>query len=555
MWAILKFLSLRFPKGRGIGKGIVKDTSDKCAGMQKRHRDADCELSGNKRFSLCKFTPSKNRDVGKNALAGAAQNQLSGKALPSLAVCMGHWRDADDHVRAASHVNATADLINTALSTEVKASLTRCVRDPAGAICRRENALFTHQTTSDKLSEQRAKWIAKLPENSPAAETNCPLISLLSTTLLFRDKLFVTDLSRGMPIAGPVAKTPGLAARKRNAEMSYAEWKRAIPDRNAKIYDRVRRSQGSELAGICWERTMAEVEVGWITPPVDLTDAMLATLPLTPRYAIKEQHSNQDPKFRLIDDFRASDINAIIQTEDTNIPDTLDVMIALASCFALISPGCNLLRASADFAHAYKHVPIAEDQRDFATILIAPPAGALKVATLRTQPFGSRRAPTNWPRVANFLKRVTLTVFGVIISVYVDDVFIVEQAETIISSYNSFKIACAILGFQLEESKQQDPTKTPSLLGAEITSTQNWITARLPGRKRKDLVNEMKQILTNGHLTHAQAVKLRGRLGFTQSLLFGRLGRALLNPLSGRQYAKITGRYHPITDEIKLTLE
>ena len=118
----------------------------------------------------------------------------------------------------------------------------------------------------------------------------------------------------------------------------YLEWKRGIPERNAEIYDRVLRSQTSDLAGICWERTLAEVEKGRATHPVDLTDEMLTTLPLTPRYAIKEQHGLQGQKIRLIDDFRASAINAIIQTDDTNIPDTLDIMISTASFLALIAP-------------------------------------------------------------------------------------------------------------------------------------------------------------------------------------------------------------------------
>ena len=264
---------------------------------------------------------------------------------------------------------------------------------------------------------------------------------------------------------------------------------------------------------------------------------------------------NQPTKIRLIDDFRASAINAIVETEDANIPDTLDSLIAVSSFFALVKPGCDLYCATADFAHAYKHVPILEDHRQFATILLAPPQGDLKAACLRTQPFGSKRAPTNWPRVTLFLKWLMLTVFNVVINVYVDDVFIVETAETINNAFLVFKAVCELLGFQLEVSKQQEPTKTPNLLGAEITLTQRWITARLPGRKRKDLINELKQALSNGTLTPAQAAKLRGRLGFSQSLLFGRMGRALLNPLSARQYSKTSGRFHPLNEQLKQTLE
>ena len=58
----------------------------------------------------------------------------------------------------------------------------------------------------------------------------------------------------------------------------------------------------------------------------------------------------------------------------------------------------------------------------------------------------------------------------------------------------------------------------------------------------------------NGHLTPAQAAKLRGRLGFSQSMLFGRTGRALLNSSSERQCSKVTGRFHPLNEGIILSL-
>ena len=149
---------------------------------------------------------------------------------------------------------------------------------------------------------------------------------------------------------------------------------------------------------------MLEVEKGRVTEPIDVTDAMLRTVPLTPRYAILEQHGNAEPEIRLIDDFRASAVNAIAECDDTNVPDNLDVFFAISAYLALVKPGRDTKCATADTAHAYKHVPLHADQREFATIILAPPSGCLKAASLRTQPFGSKRAPSNWARVAMFLK-------------------------------------------------------------------------------------------------------------------------------------------------------
>ena len=209
---------------------------------------------------------------------------------------MGEWHYAEDHVRAAPHVCPTADLINSALSQQTKSTLWKCARDPDRANEQRGHALHTLENLPDALRPKRQRWTSALSERSPAAAINPPLISLACHALGYSDKDFATDLSRGMPIAGPIAPTPGTATRKKVPEMSYEEWKDGISKRNAQIYDRVPKSQKSDLPDACLEKTLSEIEAGWITHPVDLTDAMLATAPLTPMYAIQEQHGRPRAK-------------------------------------------------------------------------------------------------------------------------------------------------------------------------------------------------------------------------------------------------------------------
>ena len=340
-------------------------------------------------LSLDAFVPSKKRCVFRNAIAGSTGNQLSGSALPSL--ILGEWSSPSEHVRAAKTVNPFADLINATLSQQDKAIAYRCARKPEETIQNRPNAVAILAATAYRLGPARSRWIATLPDKSPAAEIHFPLIHLLAVTLEYPDTMLVRDLSNGMPIAGPIPSTPGLTSRKEFAELTYQKWKEGIQKRNANAIERALKAQGSEIPNKRWEKTLTEIENGWITPPTDLDETLARTVPLTPRYAIQEQHGNQHAKIRLIDDFRASAINAIVEMGDTDIPESLDTFIALATYFKLIAPGCELQGATLDFAHAYKHVPIQEDQKEFATILLAPPSGPLKVATLRTQPFGSKR--------------------------------------------------------------------------------------------------------------------------------------------------------------------
>ena len=482
------------------------------------------------------FAPSRGRVISGTVYAGAAQNQPTGRALPSL--ILGTWHSAEDHVRAASHISPYAELINTALTRRIKSTLSACATRPGEIKTRRGLALSSSERLANDLEPIRARWTAQLPEQSPARSINPPLIFAITTKFGYEDTEFAHDLSMGMPIAGPIPPTPGLTTRKRAAQISYVEWRRGIPERNIEVINRVSKAQGTDLPNACWGKTVEEVTAGWVTDPVDLTEDFAKTIPLTPRYAIKEQHGTQKQKIRLIDDFRASGANAIVGTDDTNIPENLDVFFAISPFLRLAAPGCNIKCATLDFPHAYKHVPIQENQKEFATIAIAPPAGSLGIATLRTQPFGSKRAPANWPRVANFAKWLLLVVFRIVISVYVDDIFLIEPSETIDSAFGTVEMVCKRLGFVLEGAKEQLPSTNLNLIGADILIPDDVITARLPERKKAELLNKLKQVLAKGTLAPAQAAKLRGRLGYSQSLMFGRFGRALMTEFDARQYSK-----------------
>ena len=61
-------------------------------------------------------------------------------------------------------------------------------------------------------------------------------------------------------------------------------------------------------------------------------------------------------KIRVIDDVRASGANSVTATHDTAVPDSLDCLLSLAVCYRLLSPGCLLKAAPADFSHAYNTI-------------------------------------------------------------------------------------------------------------------------------------------------------------------------------------------------------
>ena len=57
--------------------------------------------------------------------------------------------------------------------------------------------------------------------------------------------------------------------------------------------------------------------------------------------------------------------------------------------------------------------------------------------------------------------------------------------------------------------------------------------------RANELISSLRESLTSYRLSSSAAAKLRGRLGFAQSLLFSRLARATLHPYARRQYSSL----------------
>ena len=235
----------------------------------------------------------------------------------------------------------------------------------------------------------RIRWISLLSPISPDAGINFPLICIMARKSDIPDEKVVKDLAYGMPIAGPVDSTPGLTPRKKFALPSYRQWESGIPGRNKEVIGRALKSQGSDISVEVRGKTFGEAKMGWITEPTDVTQAILETVPPTPRYGITEQHGKQAAKLRLIVDFRASGINETVETDDTSIPDNLEVFVGLASYCKLSTPCCSLhagLWVLRTPINALLYSGAGRNSRQF---YYGPPpthtGGPPKVAHLRTQ--------------------------------------------------------------------------------------------------------------------------------------------------------------------------
>ena len=180
------------------------------------------------------------------------------------------------------------------------------------------------------------------------------------------------------------------------------EWKQVVPERNRAMLARIQREPHTVEAKLFCEHTLKEVARGWVAQPVPISDRAMRQIPLAHRFALLEQRGEGAQKVRIIDDLKASQINDLLGLADACLPESLGGFLSMLLAHGSCDGSADVIGSSLDCAHAYKHAGIASDQLDFATVILTAPAGAPCMASLRTQPFGPRRAPANWARVANF---------------------------------------------------------------------------------------------------------------------------------------------------------
>ena len=135
-------------------------------------------------------------------------------------------------------------------------------------------------------------------------------------------------------------------------------------------------------------------------------------------------------------------------------------------------------------------------------------------------------------------------------AVFVGDCFLVELAESCASAFGCINEIFLLCGFKLDKGKEHHPSAHILLLGAQISIDRAGLTASVPEDRRNALIAELEKVLKAGTLTPGLAAKIRGKLGFAQSLMYGRYGRVQLQPLTSRQFSRAVKGRHPLNREL-----
>ena len=152
------------------------------------------------------------------------------------------------HLDAAMTARPHNFFLDRAITPKIK-NLTMKLKERPDEVVRERAEMLQHlQDLSNKLEPTRNKWRKAPPRDSPSRDINFPLLHLILTSLEYNDKSMTGDVSRGLPIAGPVPITNALKAKRKASTLTVEDWLSNIEKRNTSIAKRISEPRKFELS-------------------------------------------------------------------------------------------------------------------------------------------------------------------------------------------------------------------------------------------------------------------------------------------------------------------
>ena len=325
------------------------------------------------------------------------------------------------HVEFSRNIALTQVLRDAAAQVDVLSKIRFACDEKDKIRTLRDTIISTIENLNSSVSCKNDEFRKLMPADSPARYLNFALIISLAQISSHKDTDLVRDLLLGMPLTGAIPSSNTLPAADKPALTTIPELLQKVEERNNRIIANLKK-RSKEETRLCWEMTRSEVERDMVSPLQPADSDTLKSQILNPRFVIE-----QNGKHRIIDDLKASRVNDTTACSDTYKPDTLDSLVVHIQKIREFAPSGKVKIFAFDFKSAYKHISVAEESHEAASIVILhPETNEPWFGRLKSQPFGSRVSPRNWGRVVAFFKHVAKFLFGVILHCYVDDGFSAE---------------------------------------------------------------------------------------------------------------------------------
>ena len=294
---------------------------------------------------------------------------------------------------------------------------------------------------------------------------------------------------------------------------------------------------------------MEEVSDGFLAGPFEVSDVPHHGV-ISPRFGLQQKN-----KLRPIDNFTASHVNSATGLEEKFHVDSIDEICAMVKTWLQRGPpGLRLVGKTYDMRKAYRQIAIREDHLDLAWISVWDPTkGSPSVFRMESMPFGATASVGAFLRISQAVKRIGISLCGLVWSSFFDDFLCVCREGTQTQTDRMVRLLFKTLGWRLSEDAEKDlPFATRfHALGVEFDLSEvcngHFTVGNTSSRKAK-----IDSILSNDELEPAVAESMRSRLLFAEAQIYGRHAKIALQTIGHVGLSKQICR--PLTPEVRRAL-
>lgn len=289
----------------------------------------------------------------------------------------------------------------------------------------------------------------------------------------------------------------------------------------------------TEIDKVIW-RTLEEVDMGWLTGPMDADDVP-AHHPVSKRFGLLQKCG----KVRLIDEYTESEVNTCVTTMESPILHTVAVASAAISFWfgACSESGRDpkLQVRTFGLASAYRQVALSNGGQLFACIRVFnPEKKRLQFFRNKVLPFGAVRSVHAFLRLARAIWWIGVAGCRLMWTSFYDDFISFSQPRLFQSTEITISALFKLLGWIFaEEGEKCVPfSEVCDALGVSfnLTLSGKGLASVCNTQARvEELCCDLQRILEEGSLGSKPAQRLRGRMQFAEAQLFGRTGRRCLH--------------------------
>ena len=489
----------------------------------------------------------KQRVTAEKAVA--AGYQLKRSAMPPLLPC---------ELEPGQAVKAMLDLqhpftIDPALEPDLQEALSMAVHKPDHVLGHRRGALCFWGARAEALLPATDKILRSLrdphlrvllrgcSDDQPLTLGSCTHIALWREMLHAAkcvDQHLLSDWLQGFMIVGPIQRSARWGPMTQQDEVLSEDALRSRAwEFSNKVIKNINRCEVTENTEKIWESTMEDVAEGTTVGPFffkDDVDKFLHTEEWIPTQRFEVVQKN---KVRGVDSATVNGINqATVITEKIDLPSTDVNVAALRWLRSHVKEGLPIDGWVLDERKAYRQIAVRPDHRRWSVIsLKEPSSGRIAFFVMVGHSFGLVAAVYNYNRRSAAITDILRRVFFVAAFNFYDDKYGFEPRNTCSSAFEVAQKVHWWLGAQFDPKKLQ-MCSDPTILGVTY-DLKNMLLKIRPSRKT-EILEEIDAILDSQILPPGLAGKLRGKLMFGASQLWGKIGRAFLRALSERQYTK-----------------